>query len=307
MDNIINEIFYYYQVRKTKAQKNSFIGYALGKAQELGWDAHVEQGKFGARNIVVGDPERAKVVYTAHYDTCPVLPFPNFITPKNFSVYLLYNCLIILAAMAVCVVVGVVWGVLSCFLNIDPAIVSPLFTLLYWVLLLLLLFGPANKHTANDNTSGVTVLFGIMKNMPQELRESTAIIFFDLEEVGLIGSASYSGAHKNVKKNKLLLNFDCVSDGDNIMLLLKKDAVQYKDKIESAFVSREDMNVIVTDKAFYPSDQANYKMGVGVAALKKTKRGMLYMDKIHTKNDTVFRRENIDFLADGAIRLSASL
>jgi hypothetical protein len=48
----------------------------------------VEKASFGGRNIVIGNPDTAKVLYTAHYDTCARLPFPNFITPKNIFIYL---------------------------------------------------------------------------------------------------------------------------------------------------------------------------------------------------------------------------
>ena len=58
---------------------------------------------------------------------------------------------------------------------------------------------------------------------------------------------------------------------------------------------------------FYPSDQANFSRGVGVAALKKTKGGLLYMDRIHTKRDTVYMEENIAYLTEGAVRLAGSL
>ena len=40
---------------------------------------------------VLGDPETAKVVFSAHYDTCARLPFPNFIAPKNLLVTLGYT------------------------------------------------------------------------------------------------------------------------------------------------------------------------------------------------------------------------
>ena len=40
--------------------------------------------------------------------------------------------------------------------------------------------------------------------------------------------------------------------------------------------------------AIYPSDQAKFVRGMGVAALKKTKSGLLYMDRIHTGRETVY-------------------
>ena len=91
MTETTKTIFEKYQIRKTKKQKTEFISFVKGKAESLGYTCEIENGSFGARNIVVGDPKKAKVVYTAHYDTCPRLPFPNFITPKNFLIYLLYQ------------------------------------------------------------------------------------------------------------------------------------------------------------------------------------------------------------------------
>ena len=64
------------------------------QSYRYGYDFKVEKGAFGARNIVIGDPEAAKVLYTAHYDTCARMPFPNFITPKCLPIYLLYQILL---------------------------------------------------------------------------------------------------------------------------------------------------------------------------------------------------------------------
>ena len=43
------------------------------------------------------------------------------------------------------------------------------------------------------------------------------------------------------------------------------------------------------------------------AEKQKTKGGLLYMDRIHTPRDTVFREENIAFLTDGSLRLTQAL
>ena len=134
------------------------------------------------------------------------------------------------------------------------------------------------------------------------------MVFFDLEEAGLFGSASFAKAHKSVMKNTLLLNFDCVSDGKNILLVLCKGAKKYKASLEKHFVSNDTFNVEILDKGvFYPSDQANFHCGVGVAALKYSKKlNTLYMDRIHTKNDTIFEEENIAYLSDHAVSLAVS-
>lgn len=298
-----------YQVRKTKKQKSAFIDYVSQYADSLGYTSTTEKGSFGAKNIIVGDPESAKVVYTAHYDTCARLPFPNFITPKNIGIYLLYQLAITIVFMFLPLfIIGFVCGMLID----DPELGIPV-TLLFsyaWLIafMYILIAGPANKHTANDNTSGVAVLLNIMAQIQPEDKQKVAFIFFDLEEAGLFGSSAYAQKHKKAMKNKLLINFDCVSDGNNILFVLKKGAKQYKDILTNAYPCEDGFNVEVASKGiFYPSDQAQFPCGVGVAALRKSKRGILYMNKIHTKNDTVFDEKNIEYLTKHSAELVTTI
>jgi len=314
MTETTKTIFEKYRIRKTKKQKTEFIGFAKEKAVSLGYECNVENGSFGARNIVIGDPEKAKVVYTAHYDTCPRLPFPNFITPKNFLIYLLYQLIIVAAIFIPIFAVSFGLGFLAAVLDAQDLIMSLYFPIYYGMLigiLALIFAGPANKNTANDNTSGVTTLFSIMEALPNELKGSVAFIFFDLEEMGLLGSSSYVSKHKNAKKDALVINFDCVSDGENILFVLKKGSAGYEGALKNAFASddSEKFNVMIEKKGvFYPSDQAVFNRGVGVAALKRSKSfGVLYMDRIHTKKDVIYREENIEFLTDGSIKLVKEL
>lgn len=315
MTRTTSEIFEKYEIRKTKKQKEDFREYVKSVAEENGYTYREEKGYFGAKNIVVGDTESAKVIYTAHYDTCPRLPFPNFITPKNIFIYLLYQLAIVVGFLAICFAIGYgtgfLMGVLSGLIGVDfPAIVVFLVAELPYVIFIwLLMFGPANKHTANDNTSGVTALLDIMLSLPEEEKGNVAFVFFDLEEVGLFGSAGFASKHQNVRKNTLLLNFDCVSDGNYFLFVLKKDSIKYKKLLEECFACGENMTVEVLEKgAFYPSDQANFKCGVGVAALKKAKNSnLLYMDRIHTSRDVIYQEENIEFLKNGAIELAKKI
>ena len=294
-----------YQVRKTKKQRNAFIEYVKTYSDSLGYTSTTEKGSFGAKNIIVGNPESAKVVYTAHYDTCARLPFPNFITPKNIGIYLLYQLVITIVFMFLPLfIIGFVCGMLID----DPELGIPATMLLSYAWLIafmyILIAGPANKHTANDNTSGVAVLLNIMAQIQPEDKAKVAFIFFDLEEAGLLGSSAYAQKHKKAMKNKLLINFDCVSDGNNILFVLKKGAKEYREILENAYPSKDGFNVEVASKGiFYPSDQAQFPCGVGVAALNKSKRGILYMDKIHTKNDTVFDEKNIEYLTKHSVDL----
>ncbi len=314
MTETTKTVFEKYQIRKTKKQKAAFRSYVTSYGEEKGYAVKTEKGMLGAQNIIVGDPESAKVVYTAHYDTCAVLPFPNFITPKSFTIYLLYQILITVFMLAIIWVLEIPFvmlrnSILDNTNSLFVSVIAPFITLIPFVLVMGLFFGgPANKHTANDNTSGVTLLLDIMTDLPEGEREKVAFIFFDLEEAGLFGSAGYASKHKDVTKNALLLNFDCVSDGNNMIFVARKGAHNAIEQIEAAFPSNESFSVEVVEKgAIYPSDQMNFKRGVGVAALNKTKRGLLYMDKIHTGKDRVYQEENIEFFKNGAIELAKNL
>lgn len=308
MTETSKEIFEKYQVRKTKKQKSKFIEFAKTKSAELSYDVKVEKGCFGARNIVVGDVESAKVVYTAHYDTCAVLPFPNFITPRNFGIYLLYQLLLTLGFCAVAFGIGFGLGFLGGLIDIPGKVTFWIAYVINFILICSVFAGPANKNTANDNTSGVITLFSIMEKLPEEQRDKVAFVFFDLEEAGLFGSMGFAKKHNQVMKNTPIINFDCVSDGNDILFALKKGAAPLKEAFENAFPESDDFKVhVLTKGVFYPSDQANFPLGIGVAALKSTRGGILYMNRIHTVRDTVFEEENIEFLADGAIRLTEML
>lgn len=302
MTETTKTIFEKYEVRKTKKQKTAFINYIKAIAAKAGYEVNVEKGLLGCRNIVIGNPEKAKVIYTAHYDTCATLPFPNFITPKNFLLYFLYQASLIIAVTTVLFVITL----LLYMLNVPHTL--SIIEFILWILIGVMLFGPANKHTANDNTSGVTVIVDTLTTMPTEAGENVAFILFDLEEAGLFGSISYRLKHNKMIKNKLLLNFDCVSDGNNVIIAVKRRAKPYIPQIKEAFKGSKELSVEVFSKGvFYPSDQALFPCGAAVAALKRTKLfNILYMNRIHTKRDTIYQEQNIAFLVNGAISLAGN-
>ena len=313
MTQTTKEIFEKYQVRKSKKQRTAFIEYIKGVANNLGYEVKIEKGSFGSRNIVVGDVDKAKVLYTAHYDTCAKMIIPNFITPKNFFVYILYQFLLVGIFVAVSLLSAVlssyVLGLCGLDFETTSEISKDIALFVYFLMMFLLIFGPANKHTANDNTSGVTTLLDIMASLPLDQRDKVAFVFFDLEEAGLLGSSSFASNHNDIKNDRLVLNFDCVSDGKTILFALKKSTRKYKDLLLHSFKSTDTITVDVCDKGvFYPSDNANFKGGIGVAALKTHKpTKLLYMNRIHTSRDTAYDEENIAYLVDGAIKLAEIL
>ena len=84
---------------------------------------------------------------------------------------------------------------------------------------------------------------------------------------------------------------------------------QYAAQLREIFPSTDKVETeVTTHGVFYPSDQSSFPCGVGVAALKRSRRfGLLYMNRIHTKRDTMYREENIAYLVQGCIALTAAL
>ena len=290
------DVFRDFPVRKTKKQKQAFREAVQSYAEQLGYPCTVESGSLGSRNLVIGNPEQADYLVTAHYDTCARLPIPNFLTPCNFWLFLLWQVVLALLILGICILMGLGVG----FLTGSGAIGSWCGYLMIWVILALMLIGPANPSNANDNTSGVVTLLEIAKSMPGNQRKKVCFVLFDLEEAGLIGSASYRKAHKSQTDRQMVLNLDCVGDGDDLTLFptkrLKKDRKRLKSLYKACgYFGKKSILVHEQGFSFYPSDQTNFPWGVGICALNK--RGKtLYLSRIHTKKDTILERTNVNLL-----------
>ncbi len=292
-----------YQVRKTKKQKTAFISllkehFPLLQIQEGGFPKN--------RNLILGDVESAKVIITAHYDTCARLPFPNFIMPKCAPLSFLYSFVLFIP-----VIIAVF------LLNMGLNLLTDNYWIHYTVslcatfsLLSLMYFGPANKHNANDNTSGVITLCELMGTLSDTERNKIAFVFFDNEETGLLGSSYFRSKYKKLIKDKLLINLDCVSDGDHIMVAATKAArEQLGDAIDSSFQPKDGKSVVISkaEKVHYPSDQVGFKRSIVIAAMHHKSGFGYYLGKIHTNRDTVFDKVNISLICSSILNLLKQL
>ncbi len=299
MTPLSRQILEAYQIRKTKHQKLAFIELLRKHFPQL----TVQEGSFPkCRNIIIGDVTNAKVVLTAHYDTCARLPFPNLISPEKPLLSIGYSLLILVPMIALLILLNFLLNLLS-----DNYWVHYWLTLAaYFGLLLLLVAGPPNKHTANDNTSGVITLCELLGTLTEAERRKVCFVFFDHEESGLIGSSHFRAKFRKQMKNKLLINFDCVSDGDTILVAASKGARKtHANILKDSFLPTQTKKILFanTEKIYYPSDQAGFKKGVAVAALKNRRFIGNYMDRIHTASDTVFDKENVKLICDSVLRL----
>lgn len=295
-----------YEIRKTKKQKTEFQNAVVTYTERLGYTVCVEKGSLGSRNIVIGDTTKAKYLVTAHYDTCAWMPVPNFITPCNFLVYLLWQILLTFGIFGIAFGLGLGASVLFDAPGLDMGV----FLISLYGILGLLIFGPANRHTANDNTSGVVTVLEIMQSLPEHLKDRIAFVLFDLEEAGLVGSASYQKNHKRDTNGQIILNLDCIGDGDEILFFptkkLRKDAEKMNviNLVQGKW-GRKSIAVKQKNFAFYPSDHTAFPYGVGIAAFRRAKWIGLYCSRIHTHRDTVLEMTNVNVLRAAIISMIA--
>ena len=296
----LNEKF---PIRRSKEQKAAFRAWFMQQAEELGYSARVEENN-GHLNVVVGDPETASAIFTAHYDTPAASFLPNVMTPRNKVFFWAYQML----QVGILVALGCAVGVPLAVISGDDYTGFLAGYAVYMGCLALMIFGPANKHNVNDNTSGVAAVLETMARIPEENRSKTAFILFDNEEKGCRGSGAYAKAHPQVKENGFLVNLDCVGDGDEIVMFptkaMKQDTAKMDAlrKITGAFGTK---SIAIRDSGFsyYPSDQKQFPYGVGIAALRRSKRAGLYLSRIHTKKDTILEETNVNILRAAIVSL----
>lgn len=305
MNEISCKILDYYQVRKTKKQKEEFRKYIIHELNQYGYCPKI-QNKGINNNIIIGNMEKAKIFCTAHYDTQAVLPFPNLIVPNNLFGLILSQLAIIICVLILIFLINIVFIKLFVWTGLFNGFELSIASSISWLIIMIwMLFGKANKHTANDNTSGVVTIIESAIKLPEDFRDEICFVLFDNEELGLLGSAAFAKEYKEYIKNKLIINFDCVSDANDIFFFPTKQIKNDQSKHEviiKAFASTNYINVHMNKGfGFYPSDNFNFKCAYGVCSLKK---GLFYyLDRIHTSRDIIFNEENIELLSDGVCKL----
>lgn len=296
--SIINTLVEKFPIRRSKEQKENFRVWVLEQAAEMGYQAQVEAIK-EHNNVVIGNPETAKAIFTAHYDTPATFFLPNFMTPRNKAFFYCRQIGMILMMIAIGAAVGAPVYLLTGIERVG------FFAgwLAYMALAISMLKGPANKNNVNDNTSGVAAVLELMSRIPEEHRAKAAFILFDNEEKGLLGSKAYAKAHPAVKADGFIVNLDCVGDGEHVLLACSKKAREnaaYTALTQGmeAQTGRE-LHIFPLEKCVYNSDQKSFKAGSAICACSIRKGIGFYCDKIHTNKDTVCEQVNLDFIADG--------
>ena len=300
-----------YQVRKTAVQKFVFFKWLHGHLKGYGYEIRNDQYSEKGNNFIVGDVEKASVIISAHYDTAPNSIFPMFMGFSNWFSFIISQFISIIPIF----VIPLIYFILNAdksggMITFDPTPVI----FFYLVYSFQLMFGFANRHTANDNTSGVATLISILEELPEKDRSKLCVVFFDQEELGLIGSIRFHQRYKTQLAGKPIINFDCVSDGDTLTFVTKKAfrESEFSGKLEKAAEkavqgSKKKLRFCNASTNIYMSDQLHFTSRVGVVAAKKLPLFGYYINRIHSSLDKKFDSENIKILTKTVVSFAESI
>lgn len=295
---ICEEITRQFPIRRTAEQKRAFRQWATERITGMGWTVRTEESDKGRQqNIVVGDPERAQVVFTAHYDTPANILLPDLRIPRNFPVYLLHQMALILGMLCIAFAVGAAAGLAT--KNGNVMILA--FFGAFAALLAVQLYGPANKHNVNDNTSGVAALLETMARIPADARANVAFILFDNMEKGRKGSRAYASDHQEAQYTAFVVDLHCVGVGDVFVVSAPSLAVQlpqYERLRAIMQASGRDVRFFSSVTTRGNGDFRSFKCGAGIAAYRQVSGVGLYLGGMHTARDTHAEQGNLTFLAD---------
>ena len=285
-----------YPQRNSLEQKAAFRRWAAEQAEKNSFTVREEENE-GHINLVIGDPEKASVLFTAHYDTPRRSLFPNLLLPTKMWLKILYTFGILIPILAVAVLAGVSAG--AAFGGFESFIGRlgglAVYMVIYFGFYCLLFRGPANLSNKNDNTSGSAAVLDLTVSL-SGIKEA-AFILFDDEEKGKKGSKAWTAAHSALKENLLTINMDCVGNGEHFIVSVPEEAE--KDAAWAAFRKALEgigAKLYPSRKASMNSDQKNFRKGVGICACLFGKVIGYYTPRIHTKNDTVASEETVDRL-----------
>lgn len=291
----LDALYKQFPIRNSAEQKQAFRKWAAARAEKNGWTVREEENEKHI-NLVIGDPEGAKVLFTAHYDTPRRSIFPNFMLPANKLLKILYSFVIIVPLLALAVgaglLVGQAMGGLETLIGRLTAWLT--YMLLYFGLFFLLFRGPANRENKNDNSSGAAAILDMTERIVGI--GSAAFILFDDEEKGKKGSKAWTAAHPGLKSGLLTVNLDCVGNGEHVMVSVPREAEQ-DPSWPALRAALEGINAVIlpSGATAMNSDQKNFQKGVGICVCLKKKK-LYYTPRIHTGRDTVASGETVDRL-----------
>ncbi len=287
MDQYAQRITRDYPVRRKAQEKENMRTYLMGQLRALGYDAKLNDcGK--AVNVIAGDPERASILYAAHYDTPLREPLPAILCPTRPVTYMLYQALTPVLALVLCFAVS---------LGVTFALSLPNLTL---PLFLVLLIGALAYTFFQDVRTA--------EQLTPRYRNDVCFLFLDGGSDNMRGAKGFRKRYPSAKE-KPVLCLDCVGSGDELLILPGKGARwngELLDAINSSFENSERKTCYdkVDGLVHFPGDQPAFRQGVAVCAVRRVPGFGRFI--CPTGKDNRIDDENLELLSRGHVKLAAA-
>lgn len=245
-----------YAVRKTAKEKEEFRTFLTESLQKEGISCQI-QGNKRWKNVLAGDFDRPRVLFTAHYDT---------------------------AARNLFRIPSVVGG----------GAVRRFFRLIRESIASLFVSRKPSPASANDNTSGVCCLYrlaGLMNG-----KTGAAFAFTDGEECGMKGVRLLKKQYKALAGIPVVV-LDCVGNGDRFgVLYYRRQNRRLADRLSQKLEREEFYAFSHKAGETFSTEAEEFPRGVSIAAFFKKGKVYSFPD-IHTAHDTAIRMRNFEYLA----------
>ncbi len=312
MSRYAEQIAREFPLRHKAQEKERFRTFLVGELRRMGYSAGLQSRESmlsrggSVTNVVAGDPETARVILVAHYDTGIREPLPPMICPTRPVTYALYQALTPTLALLLSLVLSFA---VTMPLNM-PTLTLPLFLLLIICGLLYLRFGPSETRNTDDNTSGVAALLETAAALTPRYRGQVAFAFLDCGMGGrMLGARAFRGAYPSVKE-KTVINVNCVAWGDELLILPSKYSrwnTEVLDAINDSFENTEEKTCFLKTEglAYYPSDNRAFRYSVTICACEKLAGfGRCILPRRAERGGA--DEENLRLLREGLCRLIAA-
>ncbi len=270
--------------RIRRKEKNRFLDYITEKITNLGYEIKQTKGRYIFKSVnLETENDDADIILGAHYDTPTILPFFFEYLFKIFGhtrqFFMIFGLFLLYAGFK--------------FIASEFPDYNWLFTTikyLFWLSFITILI--PNPNNRNDNTSGVVTLLAVAEKLShyEHLKKRVKFVFFDNEELGLLGSFMQAKKWKKQQfpaKTKKFITVGCVGRGEvPVIIYHKKDTLAKN--LHEIFIKKSQKARIIR-LPFYPLSD-NYILGssgaVNISWMDKTViPGGYYIRNIHSPKD----------------------
>lgn len=310
MNQYIQRIARDFPARRKAKEKEMFRTWLTWELREMGYHVSLQssesalQTRGSAVNVIAGDPEKAKILLTAHYDTGVKELLPSFVAPTRPLTYTLYQALtpVLMLLVSFLLAFGITFAVK------EPFMTLPLFLVFLLAMLCYPKFGPGELQNGNSSDSGVAALLETAKNITPRYRGNVCFVFFDCGTQGMQGARGFRRKYP-VMREKNVIHLDCVGQGDEVLLLPSKYSRWNEELLDLLNKSFADVSMpegksvfLKTDGlVYYPSDNRKFRYSTAICAVKRVPGfGRCIMP--HSKNGAV-DEENLRILSEGLAKL----